>query len=65
MEVKNKIQLITYPDSLGGDLSQLKNILNQHFKDIFQGGIHLLPPFPSSSDRGYSPISYLEIDPNF
>lgn len=65
MEVKNKIQLITYPDSLGGDLSQLKNILNQHFKDIFQGGIHLLPPFPSSSDRGYSPISYLEIDPKF
>lgn len=65
MKVKNKVQLITYPDSLGGDLKQLKHILDTYFKDKFQGGIHLLPPFPSSSDRGYAPISYFKIDPKF
>jgi len=28
MSVKNQVQLITYPDSLGGDLKTLKNVLD-------------------------------------
>ena len=27
------------------------------------GGIHLLPPFPSTGDRGFAPVTYREIDP--
>jgi sucrose phosphorylase len=65
MNPKNKVQLITYPDSLGGDLKILSFVLDNYFKDLFQGGIHILPPYPSTSDRGYSPISYFEIDPKF
>lgn len=65
MTVKNKVQLITYPDSLGGDLKTLNNILLKYFSDIFKGGIHILPPFPSSGDRGFAPLTYLEIDPQF
>jgi sucrose phosphorylase len=63
--VSNKVQLITYPDSLGGDLKKLDEILNTYFPDLFQGGIHILPPFPSTGDRGFSPLNYLEIDPRF
>ncbi|MDY6868755.1 MAG: sucrose phosphorylase [Chloroflexota bacterium] len=63
--MKNKVQLITYPDSLGGDLKSLEKVLDQHFPDLFSGGIHILPPYPSSGDRGFSPITYFDIDPQF
>ncbi|RCX20729.1 sucrose phosphorylase [Fontibacillus phaseoli] len=65
MAVKNQVQLITYPDSLGGDLRSLHRVLSMHFSDVFKGGVHILPPFPSSGDRGFAPLTYLEIDPNF
>lgn len=65
MAVKNKVQLITYPDSLGGDLKTLNNILLKYFSDIFEGGVHILPPFPSSGDRGFAPLTYFEIDSKF
>lgn len=65
MAVKNKVQLITYPDSLGGNLKSLKQVLDTYFSTIFEGGIHILPPFPSSGDRGFAPLTYLEIDPTF
>lgn len=65
MGVKNQVQLITYPDSLGGDLKTLNEVLTTHFSDVFTGGIHILPPFPSSGDRGFAPLTYLEIEPQF
>ncbi|PRR80785.1 sucrose phosphorylase [Clostridium vincentii] len=65
MAVKNQVQLITYPDSLGGDLKTLNKVLLKHFSDIFKGGVHILPPFPSSGDRGFAPLTYLEIEPKF
>lgn len=63
--MKNQVQLITYPDSLGGDLKSLHFILEKYFQDLFSGGIHILPPFPSSGDRGFAPLTYLEIEPKF
>lgn len=65
MSLKNKVQLITYPDSMGGDLRTLNAILSEHFLDVFTGGVHILPPFPSSGDRGFAPLTYLEIEPRF
>lgn len=65
MAVKNQVQLITYPDSLGGNLKILNDVLLKYFSDIFKGGVHILPPFPSSGDRGFAPLTYLEIDPQF
>ncbi|MEK5491764.1 sucrose phosphorylase [Paenibacillus sp. FSL R7-0297] len=65
MTLKNQVQLITYPDSLGGDLKQLHQVLRGPFADLFAGGIHILPPFPSSGDRGFAPLTYLEIEPEF
>jgi sucrose 6(F)-phosphate phosphorylase len=63
MTVRNKVQLITYPDSMGGDLKSLGQVLENYFADLFIGGVHILPPFPSSGDRGFAPLTYLEIDP--
>jgi sucrose phosphorylase len=65
MVVKNKVQLITYPDSLGGNLQTLNHALVQHFQGLFEGGVHILPPFPSSGDRGFAPLTYLDIEPAF
>ncbi len=65
MKPKNKIQLITYPNSLGGDLKGLHKALKNHFSGLFDGGVHILPPFPSSGDRGFAPLTYLEIAPEF
>lgn len=65
MTLKNQVQLITYPDSLGGDLPTLNKLLQNNFSDIFKGGVHILPPFPSSGDRGFAPKTYFEIDEQF
>ena len=65
MKVKNKVQLITYPDSLGGDLKTLNLVLDKYFPGLFEGGIHILPPFPSYGDRGFAPLTYLVIEPQF
>ncbi len=65
MAIKNQVQLITYPDSLGGDLKALNKVLNKYFPSTFKGGVHILPPFPSSGDRGFAPLTYLEIEPSF
>lgn len=65
MTVKNEVQLITYPDSLGGNLGALGYILQTHFPGLFGGGIHILPPFPSSGDRGFAPLTHLDIAPEF
>jgi sucrose phosphorylase len=60
-----KAQLVCYPDSLGGDLKTLNNLLQGALSGLFPGGVHILPPYPSSGDRGFAPISYSLIDPAF
>lgn len=65
MPLNNQVQLITYADSLGGDLPALHRALDKHFRDVVCGGVHILPPFPSSADRGFAPLTYFEIDPAF
>ncbi len=55
---------MTYPDSLGGNLAALGGLLRGPLDELF-GGIHILPPFPSSGDRGFAPLTYRQIDPSF
>jgi sucrose phosphorylase len=64
MNIQNKVQLITYPDSLGGNLLTLHYCLRKYLVKAV-GGIHLLPFYPSSADRGFAPITYAEVDPQF
>jgi len=62
--VKNGVQLITYPDSLGGNLRELRSALDAHFAGAF-AGVHVLPFYPSSGDRGFAPLSYFEVASEF
>jgi sucrose 6(F)-phosphate phosphorylase len=55
---------MTYADSMGGDLAALEGLLNGPLDGLF-GGLHILPPFPSSGDRGFAPMTYEEIEPAF
>lgn len=64
MAIKNKVMLITYPDSLGKNLKELNEVLHEDLKDAV-GGIHLLPFFPSTGDRGFAPTDYTTVDPKF
>ena len=64
MAVENKIMLITYADSLGRNLKELKEVLKEHFAKAV-GGVHILPFFPSSADRGFAPMEYERVDPQF
>lgn len=62
--MKQGIVLITYPDSLGTDLKQLKDVLDTHYAQAV-ASIHVLPFFPSSGDRGFAPLHYESVDPAF
>jgi sucrose 6(F)-phosphate phosphorylase len=64
MPIRKCAQLITYADALGGNLQRLNTVLNEHFAGLF-GGVHILPFYPSSGDRGFAPIDYTKVDPAF
>lgn len=56
--------LITYSDSMGSNLADLNEVLDTYFKNAV-GGIHILPFFPSSGDRGFAPMDYHKVEPAF
>lgn len=62
--MENKIMLITYADSFGRNLKELRQALEGSFKREI-GAVHILPFFPSSGDRGFAPLTYEEVDPAF
>ena len=62
--LRNQVQLITYPDSLGGTLAEVSKFVDSYLSEVI-GGVHLLPFYPSSADRGFSPLTHLEVDPAF
>ena len=64
MRMNRQIMLITYADSLGRNLRELREVLADDFPGAV-GGVHLLPFFPSSADRGFAPTRYDQVDPAF
>lgn len=63
-KITNQIMLITYADSMGSNLKEMKQVLETHFEGVVEG-LHILPFFPSSGDRGFAVIHYDEVDPAF
>ena len=63
-KIKNEIMLITYADSLGENLTDLKEVLDEYYGCAI-GGVHILPFFPSSGDRGFAPMRYDIVDEAF
>lgn len=61
MKLKNEVMLITYAGSLGKNMNELSQVLDKHLKGVV-GGIHLLPFFPSTGDRGFAPSDYTVVD---
>lgn len=64
MKLENKIMLITYADSMGSNINELHEVLNKHYSKAV-GGVHILPFFPSSADRGFAPMRYDKVDEAF
>ncbi|MCT4396430.1 sucrose phosphorylase [Periweissella beninensis] len=64
MPVQNKAMLITYADSMGKNLKEVQEVLDQYIGDAI-GGVHLLPFFPSTGDRGFAPSDYTKVDSAF
>jgi len=64
MSLRNQVQLIVYPDRMGSNLAELYDIIDTHFSRAI-GGIHILPPYPSNADGGFSPLTHKEIDPKY
>jgi sucrose phosphorylase len=56
--------LITYANSMGKNISELQYVLD-HYINGAVAGVHILPFFPSSSDRGFSPLRYDIVAPDF
>lgn len=58
------MQLITYADRLGGDLSGLHAILNHELRDLFCA-VHILPFFDpiDGADAGFDPSDHTRVDP--
>ncbi len=56
--------LITYGNTIGKDLKDLEHVLDKHFSGGELGGLHILPFFPSSGDRGFAVINYDIVDPD-
>jgi sucrose phosphorylase len=63
--MKNKVQLITYANRLGGNnISELHQVLTGPLAGLF-GGVHILPfYYPINGvDAGFDPIDHTQIDP--
>jgi len=58
------MQLITYADRLGGNLSGLHQLLRNEFDGLFSG-VHILPFFDpiDGADAGFDPIDHTAVDP--
>jgi sucrose phosphorylase len=49
---------------MGKDLKDLHAVLRRHLGQRI-GGVHILPPYPSNADTGFSPLTHKEIDPRY
>lgn len=58
--LKNRVQLSTYPDTLGGSIKCLSKFVQDHLQGVVHG-VHILPFYPSSADRGFAPLTYREV----
>ena len=57
-------QLMTYADSWAATWRRSRVSSTARCRAC-SDGIHILPPFPSSGDRGFAPMTYDEIEPAF
>ena len=64
MPLRIQIQLFAYPYRMCQTLADLYAVVERHFSHAI-GGIHILPPYPSNADGGFSPLTHKAIDPRY
>nr|WP_298140224.1 sucrose phosphorylase [uncultured Pseudomonas sp.] len=62
MPLNNGVQLIAYPNRIGANLRELADFIEEKLAHVL-AGVHVLPPFPSNADGGFSPLTHRRIDP--
>ena len=62
--LNNRVQLIAYPNRIGAGLRDLADFVERHLARAV-AGVHILPPFPSNADGGFSPLTHKRIDPAY
>lgn len=62
-QIENKIMLITYGNTLGANLAELEQNLETYVPEGVISGLHILPFYPASGDRGFAVINYDTVDP--
>lgn len=64
-QLRNQVQLSVYPDCFGPeggrDLPALTEFVSKCLGEAV-GGVHVLPFYPSSADRGFAPLSHKEVN---
>ncbi|HEY0186654.1 MAG TPA: sucrose phosphorylase [Cellulomonas sp.] len=62
--MRNRVQLITYADRLGGTLAGTGAVIREHLAGAV-GGVHLLPFFTpyDGADAGFDPQDHTAVDP--
>lgn len=63
MSLKNQVQLIVYPNRIGTNLHDLYKAVTPLKHEV--KGLHILPLFPSNADAGFSPLTHMEVDPEY
>lgn len=63
--LSNQVQLSVYPDCIGPegkrDITAVAEFVSKCIGEV-AGGVHVLPFYPSSADRGFAPLTHKEVN---
>jgi glucosylglycerol phosphorylase (configuration-retaining) len=54
-----------YPNAIGNKICYLRRFLDDRRIEGALGGVHILPFYPSSADRGFAPLTHEKVDEQF
>lgn len=64
-QLRNQVQLSVYPDCFGPegkrDIPAVAEFVGKNLGEAV-GGVHVLPFYPSSADRGFAPLTHKEVN---
>lgn len=64
-QMRNQVQLSVYPDCIGPegkrDIPAVAEFVRKCLGEVV-GGVHVLPFYPSSADRGFAPLTHKQVN---
>lgn len=64
-QLRNQVQLSVYPDCIGEEGKRDIPAVAQFARECLGeavGGVHMLPFYPSSADRGFAPLTHKQVN---